>query len=60
MQGKNGNKELENRLVDPVWEEESGMSGQSNINIYALLGVGWIAYDKLLCREPSLELCDNL
>ena len=33
MQGKNGDSDVENRHVDTVGEGESGMNGESSINI---------------------------
>ena len=53
MQGRNGNTEVGNGVVDSAWEEESWMHGQSSINIYTLLGVRWRAGDKLQCSTES-------
>ena len=36
LQGRNGDADIENRLVNTVGEGESGMNGES-ITIYALL-----------------------
>ena len=38
---------------------ESGMNVETSISVRILLGVRWIAGEKLL-REPSLALCDDL
>ena len=45
--------DAENGLVNPVWEGESGMNGESNINIYTLSSIRWLAYEKLLWRTGS-------
>ena len=34
--GKEGEATIENSLMDPVGEGESGMNGESSINIYIL------------------------
>ena len=44
---------MENGLVDIVGEGESGMNGESSINIYTVSGVRWIADKKLLCSTGS-------
>ena len=36
MQGRNGDIDIENGLVDIVEEGMSGMNGESSINIYTL------------------------
>ena len=36
---------------------ESGMNGESSINIYTLPCVEWIAVEKLLCNLLSLVWC---
>ena len=36
LQGGNGDADIENVLVDTVGEGESGMNGESSINIYTL------------------------
>ena len=53
MQGRNGDTDAENGPVNPVWEGESGMNGESNINIYTLSSIRWITYEKLLWRTGS-------
>lgn len=45
--------DVENGFVDIVWERESGMNGKSNINIYTLLGVRWIAGEKLCVAQGA-------
>ena len=50
--GKNGDADVENGLVDTVEEGESGVYGESSINIYMLSGVRWIA-GELLCNARS-------
>ena len=52
MQGRNGDTDVENGLVDTVEEGESGVYGESSINIYMLSGVRWIA-GELLCNARS-------
>ena len=49
----NGDKNVENGLVDTVEERKSGMNGESSINIYTVSGVRWIADKKLLCSTGS-------
>ena len=39
MQGRKGDTNIENGVVDTVGEGESGKNGESGINIYALSGV---------------------
>ena len=53
MQGRNGDTDVENGLVDTVGEGESGPNGESSINIYTVSGVRWIASEKLLCSTRS-------
>ena len=53
MQGRNADTNVENGLVDTVEERESGMNGESSINIYTVSGVRWIAGKKLLCSTGS-------
>ena len=62
MQGRNGDADIENRLVDTIREGKSGTNGESRIDIYTLSCVKQIANKKLLYnnREPSLVLCDDL
>ena len=56
MQGRNGDTDAENGPVNPVWEGESGMNGESNINIYTLLCAKWIAGEKLLYVTQGAHL----
>ena len=53
MQGRNGDTDIENGLVDPVGEGESEMNGESSINIHTLSPVRWIAGEKLLYNIGS-------
>ena len=53
MQGKDGDRDMENGLVDTVGEGESGMNEGSSINIYTLSEIRWIAGEKLLCSTES-------
>ena len=39
LQGRNGDADVENGLVDTVWERRSGPNGKSSINRYTLLCV---------------------
>ena len=39
MRGRNGEADVENRLVNTVGEGESGTNGESNIKMYTLSGV---------------------
>ena len=57
MQKRNGDIDSEDGLVNPVWKGESGMNGDSNINIYTLSNIMWIAYEKLLCRTGIPVWC---
>ena len=57
MQGRNGNTNIENGLVDPVGEGESEMNGESSINIYSLSGVRWISSVLSYCSIGSLVWC---
>ena len=57
MQGKNGEADVENELVDTVGETASGTSGKSRINIYTLLCVKWIVRKKLLYNIGSPVWC---
>ena len=53
MQGRSGDTNVENGLVDTVEERLSGLNGESSINIYTVSGVRWIADKKLLCSTGS-------
>ena len=59
MQGKNGDTDVKNGLVDPVGEGESGTYGDSSINIYTLSCVKWVVGEKLT-GSPVWVLCDAL
>ena len=52
MQGRNGDSDV-NKHVDTVGEGESGINGESSINIYTLSDVKWMADGKLLCNTGS-------
>ena len=52
LQGRSGDTDIENWLVDTAGEGESGMNGESCVNIYALFCVRWMAA-KLLCSTTS-------
>ena len=53
LQGRNGDPDVENGLVDIGGEQESGMNEESSINIYTLSSIGWTAGEKLLCSTGS-------
>ena len=53
MQGRNGNTDLENRLVDTAGEEKRGTNGESRINIYTLPREKRIAGKELLYNTGS-------
>ena len=53
MQGRHGDSDV-NRHVNTVGEGESGMNGESSINIYTLSCVKWIADGKILYHTGSL------
>ena len=53
MQGRNGDSDV-NRHVDTVGEGESGINGESSINIYTLSCVKWMAGGKILYHTGSL------
>ena len=53
MQGRNGDADVENGLVDAVGEGESGMNGESSIDIYIPPCVKQTAGEKLLYNTGS-------
>ena len=53
MQGRNGDADVENGLVDTVRERKSGMNGESSIRIYTVPCVTWRAGKKLLSNTGS-------
>ena len=53
LQGRNGDTDVENRLVNTVREGKSGMNGETSINIYTWSYVKWIAGEELLCNTGS-------
>ena len=57
MQGRKRDADVESGLVDTVREEESEKNEESNINIYTLSGVRWVADEKLLCSAWSPVWC---
>ena len=57
MQGRNGDTDVEKRLVDTVREGARGSNGESTININTLSGVRWLAGEKLLCSRGSPVWC---
>ena len=54
FQGRKGDAQAENRLVDTVGEEENGTNGERGINIHILSGVRWTASEESLCSIGSL------
>ena len=61
FQGRNGDADIENRLLDTVGEEESGTSRESSIDKYTLSCVKQIAGEKLLYnRKPTQARDDDL
>ena len=48
MQGRNGDADIENGLVDTMGKGESGMNGDSSINIYTLPCVKQISGEQWL------------
>ena len=60
--GSSGDTDLENRLVEAVWEGESGTSWQSSIETYALPDVKQITSQNLLYEPESSNSvpCENL
>ena len=53
MQGRNGDSDIENGLVNTVGKGESGTNRESSVDIYTLPGVKQIAGKKLLCNTGS-------
>ena len=53
MQGRNGDTDVENGLVDTVGEGKSGMNRESSLDIYILPCVKEIAGEKLLYNTGS-------
>ena len=58
FQGRNGDADIENGLVDMVGAEEKGTYGESSISMYTLSGVWRTAGEKMLCsrRIPAWAL----
>ena len=52
----NGDKDVENGLVDTVREGESGTNGESSINIYTLSCVKQIGIERLIYNTGSPAL----
>ena len=57
MQGKNGDANVENRLVDSVGEGENGIHRENSIDMYTLSCVKQIASGKLLYSTGSSAWC---
>ena len=57
MQGRTGDADIENGLVDTVGEGESGIDGEGSVNVYTLSGIRWIAGAKLLCSTGNPVWC---
>ena len=53
MQGRNGDENEENGLVDTVRDGERETNGESSTDIYTLSGVRGTAGEKLLCSTGS-------
>ena len=61
MQGRNGDTDVENGLVDTVWEREGGTDRESSIDTYTIMcqiSSLWEAARE--DRELNLVLCDDL
>ena len=54
MQGRKGEADIGNRLVHTLGEVESGIIGESSINLYKLSRVEQITGEKLLYNTGSL------
>ena len=60
LQGRNGDIDIENRLVNTAGEGEGGINWESSMDIYTLPRVKQTASGKLLHnRETNLVLCDS-
>ena len=57
MQGRNGDRDIENGLVDTGREGESGMNRESSIDTYTRSCVKQIAGEKLLYNTGSPAWC---
>ena len=57
MQGRNGEADVENGLVDTVGQGKSRRNRESSINVYTLSGLKWIAGEKLLCTTMNPIWC---
>ena len=57
LQGRNGDTDIENKLVDPVGEGESRTTGESSIDVDTPLRVKQIASGKVLYNTGSPAWC---
>ena len=57
MQERNGDTDIENRLVDAVGEVKSGTNGEGSIDLCTLPYEKQIAGEKLLCSTGSPGWC---
>ena len=53
MNGRSGDADVENGLMDTVGEGKSGMNREGSININTLSCLKWIAGEKLLHKTGS-------
>ena len=53
MQGRNGDADIENGLMDTMREGEDGTNGESSIVAYTQSRVKWITGEKLPCNTDS-------
>ena len=53
LQGRNGDDDVENRLMDTVEERESGVNGESSLDIFTIPCVKYIAGEKSLNKTGS-------
>ena len=53
LQGRNGDADVENRLMDTAGEGEDGTNGESSIDVYTQSRVKCIASEKLPCNTES-------
>ena len=62
LQGSSGDADIENTLVDPVWEGEGGTNWKSDIETCTLPYLKQLASGSLLCDagNSNLVFCDNL